>query len=658
MPAPTGLLALLSEDARGKRFRRYFYRTAGVLLVLALLAGYDLRVYKNFSGMEAMDASQLARNIAKGHGYTTEFVRPFSMYLLQKGGGSNADRFRIRGQHPDISNPPLYPLALAGAMSVLPFRYETERGSWPWTVPQQRLRSADDNTPMPRFFQRYQPEFLIALFNQALFAGCIILTFFLARKLFDPTIAWISAVLMLGTELLWRFSTSGLSTMLLMGVFLGLAWTLVLLEEALTDTARPAWRSWLLAAVAGALLGLGGLTRYSFGWLIVPLVAWLAILGRKHRWPVLLAALVAFLVVFTPWLIRNFRLTGTPFGTATYTLIEGTPVFPEFQLQRSLEPALGQDTLRLLTRKLVINGREVVRSDLPQLGGTWLSAFFLAGLLVHYRKRQVRRLRLFAVGSLLVFAVVQALGKTHTSEVSPVVNNENLLVLLTPLMIVYGVSLFFLLLDTVEFSVREFRPISIGLFGTIASLPLILALLPPANPPLAWPPYYPPVMEKAASWMKPGELTMSDIPWAIAWYGDRQSAWLTLNPKQDFLAINDYRKPVKLLLLSRPTMDSKIYADIIREGNSGWGELLLECLLRKEVPAGFPLKSMAPGYFPEFLVLTDWARWVKPGETPKTPDLPKSELPKPSGPGAPRSDAIAPDPSAGQTPRTAAMKPE
>ena len=30
-----------------------------------------------------MDAAQLARNIAEGKGYTTLFIRPFSLYLVQ-----------------------------------------------------------------------------------------------------------------------------------------------------------------------------------------------------------------------------------------------------------------------------------------------------------------------------------------------------------------------------------------------------------------------------------------------------------------------------------------------------------------------------------------------------------------------------------------------
>jgi hypothetical protein len=39
--------------------------------------------YRNFATPEAMDSAQLARNISEGKGYTTLFIRPFSLYLVQ-----------------------------------------------------------------------------------------------------------------------------------------------------------------------------------------------------------------------------------------------------------------------------------------------------------------------------------------------------------------------------------------------------------------------------------------------------------------------------------------------------------------------------------------------------------------------------------------------
>ena len=68
---------------------------------------------------------------------------------------------------------------------------------------------------------------MIALFNEALLLVLVALTFFLARKLSDANVAWLSAILVLGSELLWRFSVSGLSTMLLLIIFIGLIWCIL-----------------------------------------------------------------------------------------------------------------------------------------------------------------------------------------------------------------------------------------------------------------------------------------------------------------------------------------------------------------------------------------------------------------------------------------------
>jgi len=163
-----------------------------------------------------MDTAQLARNIADGKGYTTSFIRPLSLYLVQRNTEARqagapvragADFAQIQAPHPDLANPPVYPVMLAGLMKVLPFHFDVETMKKFWS---------DGGR-----FQRYQPEFLIAVFNEILLLVVMALTFLLARKLFDPAAAWLSALLVLGCALLWRFSVSGLSTLLLMVIFLG-----------------------------------------------------------------------------------------------------------------------------------------------------------------------------------------------------------------------------------------------------------------------------------------------------------------------------------------------------------------------------------------------------------------------------------------------------
>jgi len=46
------------------------------------------------------------------------------------------------------------------------------------------------------------------------------MTFRIAKRLFDEPVAWAATCVLLVTELLWRFTLSGLSTILLMVLFL------------------------------------------------------------------------------------------------------------------------------------------------------------------------------------------------------------------------------------------------------------------------------------------------------------------------------------------------------------------------------------------------------------------------------------------------------
>ena len=293
-------------------------------------------------------------------------------------------------------------------------------------------------------------------------------------------------------------------------------------------------------------------------------------------------------------------------------------LFPEHRLERSLEPDLSRVYLQPIWTKLITNTRQILQTDMLKLGGGWISALFLTGLLVGFHTPAVRRMRYFLLGSLVVLVLAQALGRTQLSEDSPEINSENLLVLLAPLVLVYGVSLFFLLLDQIEPPFLELRYAVVALFSVVVCLPLLFAFLPPKTNPVAYPPYYPPMVQTAGRWLNPDELSMSDVPWAMAWYGQRQSVWLTLNcvsdPKdhtnqENFFAINDNLKPISLLYLTPVTMDARFVTGWIRAGELSWGQFILDSLVKKKVPEKFPLSESPAGWFPEQMVLTDWPRW-------------------------------------------------
>jgi hypothetical protein len=598
------LIQLLIHKLEVGAGSRYLRVVALVLGVVALAFLYDIRAYRNLAAPEAMDAAQLARNVSEGRGYTTLFLRPFSLYLVQNHNQANTpfaltntvtDFAQIKAAHPDLANPPVYPLLLAGLMKVLPFDYKVNLKKAFWTN--------NGN------FWRYQPDFFIAIFNELLLLVVVVLTFYLARNLFDSNVAWLSAILTLGCDQLWKFSTSGLSTMLLLVIFLGLALLLLEIERSARESEPRA--GWLLglAVAVGFLTGIGALTRYAFGWVIIPVVLFLLMFSGKKNLPQILAALAAFALVLTPWIIRNEAVSGTPFGTAGFAVVGGTFVFPRFQLERSIHPELTQAmTLTPYVQKLFVNMRDLLTGDLLKSGATWAGVLFFGGLFLGFRSTGARHVRYFLLMCLAILLVAQSLGRTQLSDLTPEINSENLLVLLVPLVFIFGASFFFTLLDQMTLPLVLLRYAVITGFVTLCCLPLAFTLWSSARP-LVYPPYYPPEIQQAANWMKPDELMMSDVPWAVAWYGDRQCVWNTLDAQADFFAINDYMKPVQALYLTPLTMDGKFVSDWVQTRDISWGNFIVDTVIKSQFPPGFPLHFAPKGFLPDRMFLTDRQRW-------------------------------------------------
>ena len=568
-----------------------------VLAVLAMITLYNFRAYHNMSNQEAMDAAQLARNISQGKGYTTDFIRPFSMFLLKKNNEAQAVAGRlselamIKGPHPDITNPPAYPVVLAVLMKLLPLDF---------SMPLNRSFWGNGGN-----FWRFQPDFIIAIFNELLFLGAVVLLFFLARRLFDPLTAWISAGIFFGTETFWRFSISGLSTMLLVFIFLGLVWTLLLIEEQCRNAdSRKVWAV-LLALASGLLVGLGCLTRYSFGWLIIPVLAFLLFFSGSRKAALLPSAFVAFALVVTPWIVRNFSVSDTPLGTSGYSIYQDSGLFPEDMLERSLDPNFTRGRINAVTQKFLLNSRQIIQEQVPRLSGNWLGAFFIVGLMVGFANLGASRLRYFLLFCLLVFIVAQSLGRTYLSNDSPEINSENLLVLLAPLALVFSVSFFLLLLNQIYLPLRELRYLAIALFILAGCLPTLYTFLPPQRGPLAPAPYRPQTAHVIGTWMKDTDLAASDLPWSVAWYGQHRCLWLPRDVPQ-FEEINLYYRPINLVYLTERSTEHL---------GSAWSLIALESL-NNRAPLDFALQRIPPRQTenPAALIglqviLTDIDRW-------------------------------------------------
>ena len=341
----------------------------------------------------------------------------------------------------------------------------------------------------------------------------------------------------------------------------------------------------------------------------MPVVVFLTLFGGARRTGLAAAAMLAFAVVVSPWIARNLAVSGTIFGTAGYAVAEGTFVFPSTNLMQSLNPNLNSVYgMMPYVRKFAENTRYILQNGLMQANGVWVGALFFAGLLLGLRNLAARRLRYFTMMCLGVFIIAEALGRTQLSIITPEMNSENLLALLTPLVAIFGVAFFLTLLNQMNVPTPQMRYGVIALLAVIACQPLIGTLVSKASP-VAYPPYYPPDIQKIAGWMRPDELTMSDVPWAVAWYGDRQCTWTTINSQYEFFALNDYLKPVHALYLTLGTMDARLVTECLQGGVDSWGNFVLKTVAANQIPSQFPLK--ASGRLSGFgLFLTDRQRWA------------------------------------------------
>lgn len=101
---------------------------------------------------------------------------------------------------------------------------------------------------------------------------------------------------------------------------------------------------------------------------------------------------------------------------------------------------------------------------------------------------------------------------------------------------------------------------------------------------------------------------MSDLPWAVAWYGRRDCVWLPSNVGEGFATVHRVR-PVAAIYLTALTLDQKLISGLLQGDDPAWGEFAANAIVKREIPDGFPLKHAFAEGFPYQLFLSDRERW-------------------------------------------------
>jgi hypothetical protein len=520
--------------------------------LIAAIGVMYLYQFRGFASSHAMDQAQIGRALASGHGWRTNFVRPRAIGQLLAHGKNVPQKIWS-----DTYNAPLPPLVDAIALS--PFKSH-------WKMSSREVVYAGDRA--------------IAVMSVLLFALSLVVLFFTACRLFDRKLAGLVCGLVLLCDMMWQYSFSGLPQLQLLLLFNTVVYLLVRAVEAQYEGGRI--EIWL--AGIGVAFGLLALTHALTLWIFAATLVF-AVFFFRPRVRSTAIVLAMFAIVYLPWLIRNFFICGNPAGVAVYSLLDGLGHSEAGWMRRITVGFQGIGPAALRDKFL---GNLITQSGhlFQYFGLSVVAVMFFAALLYRFRRRQTAMMRWMLL--VMWTGAVFGMALYGVNEEDGVAANQ-LHLIFVPMMSCYGLAYLLVQWRRLGIELRLARIAFIALLYFLCAGPMIFVLFFSSSKMLVrWPPYMPPLIAVLNDWMKPQEITASDMPWAVAWYADRRSIWLPETIKE-FTELSDYKvlgAPINGLYLTPVSGTENTYGDIMKGEYRDWAPVIQRTI----DPGRFPLK--------------------------------------------------------------------
>ena len=549
------------EQGRASRIIRVALIIFAIIGVGALLL---LARFRGFYHSEAMDLAQSSRQLSEGKGFTTRDVKPLALWQIGQHRGAQPNLGQV--EMPDTFNQPLPVI-----FNVLPLKLAGDDSLFGQSAPNKQI------TYIPA------GERWIAAFAMACFMGAIAVGYFLARRLFDQRLALLAAALLVVCDLFWQFSLSGLPQMLMLLIFMGTLYAVArVIEENLQSRLALSWTA-LAALGFGLLAQCHGLAFWPFLGFVIFAAVYLQPRGLAAG-----VALVVFLAVCAPWLIRNYQVCGNPFGTAGYLIYDGVKGTASTIL-RSSPPDLEGVSPIWWRPKIQAGLLTQIGALFGLLGSSLVAPLFFVSLLHPFKRKETAHFRWAVLSMWITACFGMAVFGIKTDDM---VSANQLHVLFIPVMVFFGLAFVLILVSRLSFAaVPLLQRVFLGALIFVSALPLILALLPTSAPPVRYPPYMPPAVNLLTRMTQDNEVIVSDQPWAVAWYANRKSLWLPAK-FADFVAMCDYNKlgaPIAGVHLSPTTSQAKFSSELLRGEFKEW----VQVIARSPGP-NFPFKDLFP----------------------------------------------------------------
>ena len=553
----------------------------GVLLAVmtALFGAFVLDpwgwgLYKGFNHPKAMEQAQIARELARGNGFSTKMVRPLAYTQLKFNKG-----FVPPNKMPDTFQAPLWPATLAPFLRVMKVWPEFVPGSLsPLRMPWLHAPTKDRWEMSTRDYV-YVGDRIISAVAVLFFFLSIFVNYFTARRLFDGHIAIWTVALMLGCSLFWQYAISGLPQMFMAFLF---STALYLLVRAMEAREQGVWPWGWLAGVAflfGLLTLAHGLAAWAFAGALL-----FCVIYFKPRWGTALLMGAVFMAVYSPWILRNYKVSGSPCGISAYSALVQIRAGTESAIMRSSDLDLSGVSPTTFRRKIQTQMAGQMGNLFSSFGNVMVvPVFFLA--LMHLFKNPLPRTFRWALLSMWVFSLI-GMSTIGVDDAGTGVSSTDLNVLFIPMFAAFGMAFVLVMWSRLEINVALVRYAFFVLIFGICTLPLLNNFTTGNKSPVQWPPYVPPYIAIMRDWTTPNEVIASDMPWAVAWYADRKSLWLPMTI-QSFLDFHDFERlggKVAGIYLTPITGNSQLIGDIVKGDYKDWAPFILRNVGIKDFP--------------------------------------------------------------------------
>jgi hypothetical protein len=561
-----GLQTIIHSIEQG-RFAPVLKGAAGLVVLLAIALAYLFLRFGGFDSPDAMDQAQISRSLASGQGFSTKYIRPMALWQLDQAGKTIPTE-----NFPDITQPPLWPVLTTAPLLLTKAH---------WTIsPKDPIYSGDR---------------AIAIFSTLIFLASVVVGYFVARRLFDGQLAAVGCLMVLVTDILWKFSLSGLPQMFVLLLLMVTSWfVLKAMGEQEDAPQAPPLKKWFLQAIIGALFGLMTLSHWVTCWLFFGYLFFAFFYFRPRLLP--LAAIALYVLVIAPWLARNFMVCGYPFGLAIYPIGQD-------DLMRSIEPDFTN-----LFYGFMLKMRTSIVSQIGEifgyLGMNLAAGTFFVALFHPFKRPETSKFR-WCVLAMWVAAVI---GMASYGPVMAAVSTLQLHSVFIPLMAFYGLAFLLVLWNRLGFTHSLMRLVFNTAVVSLAAIPMLLTLFANESKVVQWPPYVPPYIGILGKYYTSSEALCSDMPWAVAWYADRKCILLPDSP-ETMTHISDYNvlgTPIAGLFLTPITLDQPFMSVLVRGPQKRWINIILR---NPQAFNLFPLHAVMGLMEGEILLFSDRDRW-------------------------------------------------